>query len=185
MVMDNFPLATSAMREFAYSPRKKNVSDALDEVIQSIAKDDVNTWHKKMDDADIRLNYDMTLPCVIGTLASLTLPAPIAEYIHDAALSYMTNPVNQFFMRDLYFPDLRRAMAEVNLPFDTRMIIFRKLIGAVTYLFFGFEFTENRSVFLEFDNRSVLQTGAFFLPMVSVISHLLSGNIFDWELALS
>ena len=94
IIMDNFPLATSALHEFSFGPRRKNVTEALDEVIQSIARDDVNTWHETMMNADIRTNYDMTVPCILGVFASLTLPAPIAEYIHELAMDYMTNPVN-------------------------------------------------------------------------------------------
>ena len=76
-------------------------------------------------------------------------------------------------------------MAEVKIPFEVKMNILRRLIGAGIFLFFGPEFTENRAVLLDFDNNWTLKLGAIFLPLISIVSHLLSGEIFDWELALS
>lgn len=185
IILDNFQNATSILREFSYYPRQKNVSQALDEVIRSIANDDVNIWHKTMDDADIRLNYDLTVPCLLGTLASLTLPGPVADYIHELAVGAISNEVDKHFMKNQYFADLKKAAAEVRIPLDERLDILQRLVGVGMYLAFAVEFTENRAIFLDFDKRSTLQYGAFFLPLISFTSHLFSGNLFDWELALS
>ena len=114
--MSNFPLVTSILWEFQYLPRDTNVSQALDDVLRSIAEDDVNTWHEKMMNADIERNYDMTLPCVLGVFASLALPATIADQFYEFAIESISNPVDQQFMKYQYFPNLKRSADALQIP---------------------------------------------------------------------
>ena len=122
MIMSNFPLVTSILWEFQYLPRDTNVSQALDEVLRSIAEDDVNTWHEKMMNADIERNYDMTLPCVLGVFASLALPATIADQFYEFAIESISNPVDQQFMKYQYFPNLKRSAEALQIPLQQRLL---------------------------------------------------------------
>ena len=183
IVLNNYPNLSSVLWEFSFEPRNKSATETLDDIIRSLAFDDINIWYRDLQQGDINYRYDMVAWSAISALVALSAPTWITQWFFSFAESIMIDENDRNFMRNNYFPNLLKAASSIEIPFAEQVRIYIKFLGASAYLWYAYQFTENRSQFFNFNDGITLAFASFILPSFSTISHFISGNIFEWDLA--
>ena len=74
IVLNNYPNLSSVLWEFSFEPRNKSATETLDDIIRSLAFDDINIWYRDLQQGDINYRYDMVAWSAISALVALSAP---------------------------------------------------------------------------------------------------------------